>query len=329
MNTQIFTTDEEIISEYTRLFNEVEVSKRYEALETLENQICPDKKDLWEFILKGLKCSLQGDGLIVNSYDNYDDYTNAYEAFNTAIKKIKDKDSLLFLFVEKERIGALALSLKKPVEEIIPLFDNLINRFESNPNLHIQTQVASAMLNKSFALGNYAQRDDNYELFKKSVFIENELINKYKDFEFGNIQRIVAVSMQNKAFNLERESERIMKEGLNTNNELINKYENSDSIAVLILVSKAMLNIALDWHTKYITEGAKQEEGLLVKQPEDNKAKAINAYDELIKNSKRLIIFPYKRELYGQCYKKLKYMFEMKIMRRHYMFVVKLKNIKI
>jgi hypothetical protein len=57
---QLFTTDEAIIGEYGRLYDELGASKKCRlALKNLAKQICPEKQNLWEAILDAIQYGLK------------------------------------------------------------------------------------------------------------------------------------------------------------------------------------------------------------------------------------------------------------------------------
>ena len=85
---------------------------------------------------------------------------------------------MLFVFVEREKITSLALSLEKPIEKILSLFDNVINHFESDDNSFVQYEVASAMLDKSFILWKYSKANNDNNLFQQSFSVNEEIIGK-------------------------------------------------------------------------------------------------------------------------------------------------------
>jgi hypothetical protein len=138
--------------EYTRLYGEYGPSEKcYNEINALKNKISHEKRDMWEKIIEAMLCSLKGDGIgLIPSYDNKEDYSKAYEIYNSVIEKIKDKNSLLFLFVEIERITSLALSFKKSINDIIILYDNVINNFKNKKDDYFFIQISGALLSKSF-----------------------------------------------------------------------------------------------------------------------------------------------------------------------------------
>lgn len=243
---------------------------------------------MWEQIIDGLLCDLRGDGLELfdKKYGNKGEYHNAFKKFDDVINQIHDKDSLLFLFVERERITTLALSFEKSIDEIIVLFDNLISHFNDSENLSIQIQIARAMLDKSFVLYKYFEQNNDKDLFQKSLFVQEDLINKFKSHKSVDIQRVITVCLNNKATDLEIISEQYNRDQEKIWDEIISNYKDIDNNAIQIQVSKAMWKKAFSLNIKYIVEEAKQQKGVSIPQDNNYAEQALNGYDEFINRYK-------------------------------------------
>jgi tetratricopeptide (TPR) repeat protein len=288
MENQLLNTDEAIIKEYGKIRSELGgTEKCYNDLENLINKISPEKKDLWKIIIEGLLYCLKGDGFGIRSYDNKEEYYKAYEILNNVIKKIEDKNSLLFLFTEKHKITSLALSFRKPIKDIIFLFDNIINSFIDNENHDIQGQIVSTMLDKSFVLGKYYDHDKSHTLFRDSLSLQKDIIKRYKSFEDPHIQENVAITLNNRAFDFGTLAEKYEKKQGKIWETVISNYKDNKESALQIQVSKAMFNKAMSLYIKHITEEAKQQKGVALESEKNYLEPALNACDDLINHFKQ------------------------------------------
>jgi tetratricopeptide (TPR) repeat protein len=246
MKVQLFTTDEEIISEYSKLSSGLGNSEVVlSATKNMIKQISQEMQGLWKPILTGLQYSSKGDGFeIYRSYNNTVYYLKAYEIFSDVITKINNKKSLLFIFVRKYQISCLALSRSKNINEIIPLFDNLINEFRNNKNEHIQTQVASTMLDKSFAIWEINKKNITNDILLLVKNIEDEIINTFSSSDIPGIQTIVASCLHNKANTISKELEINERKRIEVYTEIIKRFEDCEDDRLKIQISKALINKA-------------------------------------------------------------------------------------
>ena len=150
----LFSSDIEFISKFYSIHTELGTTQKCcDYLETLSRE----QSEPWKSILLGLCHILKGDGLHQLTYANRDEYEKAYLILDEALKRIKNKKRILFLFAERNRIEALALSFTRPISEIIILFDELIDNRLACDSPAVQTEVAKAMLSKSFVIWKYSE----------------------------------------------------------------------------------------------------------------------------------------------------------------------------
>jgi tetratricopeptide (TPR) repeat protein len=287
-NTQFLRTDEEIIGKCERLYDEMGQSKEYlSAINGLTKQICQEKQAIWEQIIEGLKHTIQGDGLeIPASFAHTKHYIKAYEIFTSVVKKIKDKESLLYIYVEKERITALALSRTKDINTVIKLFDkNIINKFKKSKNIKILAQAVSAMLRKSFVLWEVNKKNitDNVLLSVKNI--QDELIKTFSSKKNPEIQVIVAKCLRNKANTIGKEIERNETKGIEIRNKVIEQYKKSKDDLLKIQVAKEMLNKASFLSELNATEEIKKKHELY-RDSKNYEKEILDTYSELIDNFK-------------------------------------------
>jgi tetratricopeptide (TPR) repeat protein len=289
MEKQLFETDESIIIESLRLYGEYSPNEKcYNELNALKNKISHEKRDMWEKIIEAMLCSLKGDGIgLMRSFDNKEDYLKAYEIYNSLIDKIEDKNSLLFLFVEKKRITNLALSFKKSINDIITLYDNVINKFKNNKNDDFLIQVSGAMLNKSFVLWKYYENNNDDKLLNEAISVNNELINQYKHFNSPYILGHVVIALNNKVNDLEKLNERNAKKQRKILDNIITQYNENKNAAIQVQVSKAMFNKVISLYTIYITEDAKQQKGLSIEQKNNYSEQVLDSCRDLRKHFKQ------------------------------------------
>ena len=260
MKTHLFTTDEAIINEYLRLYNKSGVSKEcLRDIKNLAKQIASEKQTLWGPILDGLQWLLQGDGFEKPiPYNNTKYYLKAYEIFTDIVSKIKDKKSALFVFVEIKKIDALALSRSKDIEDVLPLYDDVINSLKNSTNELIQSSVAIAMLNKSFMLWEINKNDITIDILQRVKKYEDELIDTYSSSESLFIQITVAKCMNNQTHTIEKENELNEKKSNDRGNELIKLFGNTEDDNLKIQVAKAMSNKALSLQKLNAMESVKK-----------------------------------------------------------------------
>ena len=296
-----YTIDEEIINEYRRLHTELGTTQACcdAVLDLSEN-----KPEPYKSILKGLIHTLKGDGIEITSprYEGEDEYAKAYAIFEEVQSQIKNKKGLLYLFVEVQRIDALALCFTKPIMEIETLFDNIKNKFKDDKTPAIQAQIAQAMLSKGFILCKYANlaKSNGYEneykkLFKKSEAEAQKLTDTYdKEAYLDNsaIQRIISKNMANIAVDKSTKSEDYKKESIDKYKEIIQKYQESNNIDLQKQVALAMFTVAIDLHTEKVTKEAQSKEEMLYSQEkETTNEQVIEEYDKIINKFKSSSIY--------------------------------------
>ena len=244
MEAKLFTKDEEIINEYSLL---IKKNGNFEsvlpAIENLIKQISQEMHNLWKPILNGLQYLSRGDGFeMPSAYNHTEDYLKAYDIFCEVISKIENKESLLFLFITKMQITCLALSRSKNTEEIISLFDNLINKFQNNKNEHFQIQIASVILHKSFVIWEVNKNNITNELLIIEKNIEDELINTFSSSDNPEIHNIVSDCLHNKANSISKEIEINERKRIDIYSEIIKRSENCEDERSKIQLSKALSN---------------------------------------------------------------------------------------
>jgi len=246
MEGKLFSTDEEIIKEYLRLFNTLGCTKEcLTAVKNLTKQIASKQQFLWKPILEGLQQQLQGDGFELPTPYNYTEhYLKACEILTGVAEKIEDKNSILFAFVEKYRIDALALSRSKDVNEVITLYDDLTNKFREDENDKIKACAVSAMLSKSFVLWQINKDRITDDIIQQVKNIEKDIIDTFSSCQNPDIQVIVAKCFNNHANTIEKEHETFEGKSNEKRDELLNLFGNSDDDALKVQVAKAMLNKA-------------------------------------------------------------------------------------
>ena len=292
-----FTTDEEVINEYYRLCTELGATQKCcdAILDLSEKQPEP-----WKSILKGLVHELKGDGIGIQNYDNKNEYEQAYKIFNNVQKQIKNKKGLLFLFVERSRIDALALCFTTPVKEIEEMFDRLTDKFKDDKTPAIQAQVARAMLSKSFILWKYAKlaENDGYKeeqrnLFKKSTEEADKIIKTFDTQEYidnNDIQTTIAKTLRNTANDKNTESVEYKRKSIEAQKKIIAKYGESDDNGLKTQVAQAMFNVAADLHRRKII--ADVEKNAISNPTETISAEqVVYRYNQLIKKFKDATIF--------------------------------------
>ena len=293
-----FTTDEEIINEYYRLYTELGTTQKCcdVILELSQSQ-----SELWKSILNGLVHTLKGDGLgIVQNYDNKEEYKQAYDIFDNVRKQIKNKKGLLFLFVEKKRIDALALCFTVPIKEIEALFDNVINQFKDNKTTAIQVQVAKIMLSKSFILWKYAQlaEDNGYKeeysnLFEKSTEETEKIISTFDTQEYidnPEFQTTIAKAIMNKANDVDIRSDKYKQESIELRKKIVARYEKSDNKGLGRQVLRAMFDIAMGLHRRKVTAEAEIQKMMFNPTENVSAEQVIYEYNNLITECKKSTI---------------------------------------
>lgn len=295
-----FVTDEDIINKYYHIYNELGATQKCcdAILELSHNQSEP-----WKSILEGLVHTIKGDGIGITSqrYEGKEEYEKAYIIFEEAKKQIKNKKGLLFLFVEKQRIDALALCFEKPVKEIEPLFDNLINKFKDDKTPAIQAQVAKAMLSKSFTLWKYAKlaesedyKDEQKNLFIKSTEEADKVINIFDTQEYidnNDIQITIAKTLRNQANDINSKSNEYKKESIAKQRKVIEKYEKCNDNGLQKQVASAMFSVAFDLHIEKIAEDAKIKNAMSFSARKITSKQVIDEYNKLIKKYKNSTVF--------------------------------------
>lgn len=296
---KISTTDENIINEYYGLCTELGTTQKcYDAVLNLSE----NKQEPWKSILVGLAYELEGNGIKMTDkqYENTEGYKKAYTVFNKIQKEIKDKEGLLFLFVEVHRITALALCLTKPIKQIEYLYDNIINKFKDKTEPAIQTQVATAMLDKSFVLWKYSKlaNENGFDemqsnLFQKSTDEAYELVNIFRDSKYEdniNINEILAKTRKNIANDMAALSDKYKEKSRKEVEAIIKDYERSDDDKLRIQVSNALFSKALDLHEAKVIEDAKEKNEMSfstepLANQEDSFKKAIKAYNDVVEHA--------------------------------------------
>lgn len=258
----LVSSDIECINEFYEIYTKFGTSQ--ECCDCLEN-LSREKAEPWKSIFLGLCHWLKGDGIQEQTYDNREEYKQAYVILDKVQKEIKDRDGLLFLFVEKYRIDALSLSFTRPVKEIEKLFDEIIEKFKVDKTPEIQAEVAKAMLFKSFMFWKYSQKAEaqgfssqQEELFKRSMQEADTIIETYKADEYkdnANIQTTIAKTLMNRVKDLDSIGERTKEDSNKKLHEFISNYGQSESQGVQTEVAKAMFKKAWElYHKKIIAD---------------------------------------------------------------------------
>lgn len=301
------TTDVDIINEYSRLHAELGTTQKCcnAVLDLSEN-----KPEPWKSILKGLVYLLKGDGIEITdqSYKGEKEYKKAYAIFDKVQKQIKDKKGLLYLFVEINRIDALALCFTKPIKQIESLYDDLINKFKDDETSAIQAGVAKAMLCKSFVLGKYSELAESEEykkeyciLFNKSIAEADKIITTFDTSQYIDnpyIQTTIAKAISNKASDMKVRSDEYKKDSLEMQKKIIEKYRESDDNNLRIQVSRAMFQIAMDLHAeKVIKEAEEKNEISYSTEKEITSKEVLEKYDESINKFKDIPVFDIQKNV--------------------------------
>ena len=284
----LVSSDIEFINEFYRIHTKFGTSQ--ECCNRLED-LSREKAEPWKSILLGLCHILKGDGLQLLTYDNREEYEQAYVILDKVQKEIKDRKGLLFLFVERYRIDALALSFIHPIKEIEKLFDEVIEKFKADKTPEIQAEVAKAMLSKSFILWKYSKEAEKQgfakqqeALSKRSMQEADKIIKTYEIDEYknnANIQTTIAKTLMNRVKDLDSIGERIKEDSNKKLHEFVSNYGQSESQGVQTEVARAMFNIAFELYHKKIITDAEIKNAIFEQEKQISAQEVINAYERL------------------------------------------------
>ena len=186
---------------------------------------------------------LKGDGFdLPVSYSNTKYYLKANEIFSEVVEKIEDKKSLLFVFVERHRIDALALSRSIGSDEIVQLFGNFKSEFKNTTNEQIQAQVAYAMMNEVFDIWKINEDNITDEILQNEMNTYDEIINNFSLSNNPAMQEVVAKCLKSKANILSKEFETNQKKKMEMYEKIIGQFGDSGDDRLKMQVSKALLN---------------------------------------------------------------------------------------
>lgn len=284
----LFSEDVDFINKFYSIHAELGTTQK--CCNNLE-YLSKEHPEPWKSILLGLCHILKGDGLHQQTYNNREDYEKAYHILDEAQKRIKNKKRLLFLFTERNKLEALALSLTHPINDIKILFDEFIDNLKTYDAPAIQAEVAKAMLSRSFIIWKYSEIakeqgliSQNEILFKKSVQ-EAELITSIYDSEKYkynfNIQQTIAKTLFNRAIDFNRISKEYIKKSNDQLREIISKYSEYEDIGLQKQVAKAMFNIAQNLHREKIIADVEIKDTLIYPSNRISIRDVIMEYDRL------------------------------------------------
>jgi hypothetical protein len=238
MKSQLFKTDEAIMNEYSKLYDLYgETEEGCNEIIKLTESIIPEKQDLWKIILNGILSGFMCNG----------NFQKSYKELNKII--IEDKESPLFIFVEREKMYACALIDAPNFDKAMPAYDELINHFNNSTDIAIQLQVAQTMLTKSFLLGLIGNLEGEIQ-------VTDELLTKFGQSDDISIQTIIAQSINNKAHTLERLLAQKENETVKLREIIIDTYKNTQDVRMQLQVSKSMYNNALSFRNLFQVEKA-------------------------------------------------------------------------
>jgi len=178
-------TDEAVIQQYALLYDCYGDTPAFcKALDKLKIAFKdPEKQAVWKGLIEGVK--FQAD-------KRYDDSLVEFEKIEPFI----NKNTLLHLFFQRQKLFSYVFSPKNDVKDIRVLYNPLIDQYKDNPDPFIQWQVTGTMLDESYVAWEIG--DETEELKK----VDDELIRIYGDSPVINIQVNIAKTMNNKVIDL-------------------------------------------------------------------------------------------------------------------------------
>ncbi|MDE7305675.1 MAG: SIR2 family protein [Alistipes sp.] len=284
----LFSLDTEFINKFYRLHAELGTTQKCcDYLETLSET----QSEPWKSISLGLRHILQGDGIRLRTYNNKEQYEQAYLILDKIQKRIRNKERLLYLFVERNKLDALALTLTRPIKEIEESFNKLIEKFRANRAPAFQTEIAKAMLSKSFILWKYSNEakeqgfpSKQKDLFQRSTQESDKIIDTYDSDEYVDnayIQTTIAKTLINKAIDLDTISEQYKEKSNQKFQDIVSKYGQSDNDGIQIEVAKAMYNIASELYHKKIVADAEVKNTMREPKKPIGVYEVVNEYEKL------------------------------------------------
>jgi tetratricopeptide (TPR) repeat protein len=149
------------------------------------------------------------------------------EALSTTLKESEESEALY--------AKGVILGLLKREDESIVTFNTLIDRFISNKEPVIQTQVAGALFNKGVKLGALGREDEARAAYEKSISL-------YGNSKQPNVQAQVVKAMFNKGvrFNVLKQYDQEM----DIYDEIIERYKTDDHPGLQEGVARALVNKA-------------------------------------------------------------------------------------
>ena len=280
MKKQIFSTDEAIISEYSRIYNELGSTKECcDALKELVKNITTDNKQLWNTTIKGIRYCIEGEMAKMQQKP----YKNLFEKSLQELNKVKitDEESPVLLCVERNKLFALAEMDNADVDTVISDLKKLIEKFANSKALSIQKQVASSMLNASYYLNKIEKTEEAIEM-------QNKLIKKFQTHKSTEIQYIITICKNNQASDLEKLAE---KQSEKLRNSIIEQYQDLKDSRISIQVSKAMYNQAMSFYGKSMQQYEMPE------KRNEYVQKTIDIFTEQIKQFRNYTILNIKKDV--------------------------------
>lgn len=209
MDKHFFSKDEDIITEYYRLYDEFGSTEDCcNALEELEKNIDSEKQTLWVSIFKGIKYDINGD--ILEEQDKHEEaksfYSQSYFEFKNI--HIPDEKSLIACFVERRKIMTLVDDDLERLKVAIEHIQNLIRKFEHFTNSMIQTEIVESKRYLSYLFLNVAE--------KQAQTIWSEIVNTHTK----STSLLLQISVINTMFN----QAEFMHQKANSNKKTEKKY---------------------------------------------------------------------------------------------------------